>query len=91
MTHTAKLEQLQTALNQLSQNKLSLPEFGQLFRTQTALLETLPPKFGEVLHSLLDRLESSALFDEESCSFSQKELREGLQLWLDKAKARLSQ
>ena len=91
MTHTATLEQLQTALNQLSQNRLSLPEFSQLFRTQTALLEALPPKFGEVLHSLLDRLESSALFDEESCSFSQKELRESLQLWLDKAKARSRQ
>ena len=41
------------------------------------------------LQQLLDRLESSALFSEESCSFSQKELLDSLQLWMDKAQTLL--
>ncbi len=39
--------------------------------------------------NLLDRLESSALFSEESCSFSQKDLLDNLSLWVDKARAQL--
>ncbi|WP_228769140.1 hypothetical protein [Limnohabitans sp. 2KL-3] len=50
----------------------------------------LPEKFGLVLGDLLDRIESSALFSGESCSFSQKDLLDNLQLWADKARARLS-
>ncbi|WP_300708534.1 hypothetical protein [Limnohabitans sp.] len=56
----------------------------QQWRSDAALL-ALPEKFGVVLSNLLDRLESSALFSEESCSFSQKDLLGGLQLWLEKA------
>jgi hypothetical protein len=37
----------------------------------------------------LDRLESSALFSEESCSFSHSELLDSLNLWLDKAEQKL--
>ena len=44
-----------------------------------------------MLLQLLDRLEASALFDEESCSFSQKDLVDSLKLWVDKAELRLSQ
>ncbi|WP_233261136.1 hypothetical protein [Limnohabitans sp. WS1] len=50
----------------------------------------LPEKFGLVLGNLLDRIESSALFSGESCSFSQKDLLDNLQLWADKARVRLS-
>jgi hypothetical protein len=34
---------------------------------------------------LLNRLESSALFTDESCSFSRHDLLDSFQLWLDKA------
>ena len=61
-----------------------------LARTQETLLAALPPRYGEVLLQLLDRLESSALFSEESCSFSQKDLTASLRLWLDKAAAQLA-
>ena len=54
-------------------------------------LDTLPARYGEVLLNLLDRLESSALFTEESCSFSQKDLVDNLKLWADKAQAQLQQ
>ena len=64
---------------------------SQQARTYTDLLGALPPKFEEVLLQLLDRLESSSLFDEESCSFSQKDLTDSLKLWLDKAGARLGE
>lgn len=58
-------------------------------RASSELLAALPPRYGEVLLNLLDRLESSALFSEESCSFSQKDLLDNLQMWVDKARAQL--
>jgi hypothetical protein len=58
-------------------------------RASTELLGALPPRYGEVLLNLLDRLESSALFSEESCSFSQKDLLDNLQVWVDKARGQL--
>jgi hypothetical protein len=61
-----------------------------LARQQTALLAALPPRYGEVLLGLLDRLESSALFSEESCSFSQKDLVASLAMWVDKARGAVS-
>jgi len=59
-------------------------------RDQPQLLDRLPPAFAAVLDQLLDRLESSALFDAESCSFSQRELHDSLQLWIDRAAQRLA-
>ena len=58
-------------------------------RASSELLAALPPRYGEVLLNLLDRLESSALFSEESCSFSQKDLLDNLQVWVDKARGQL--
>jgi hypothetical protein len=45
----------------------------------------LPPRYNEVLNQLLSQLESSALFAEESCSFSQTDLIDLLSNWLSKA------
>ncbi|MGV0959571.1 MAG: hypothetical protein ACOYB1_06995 [Limnohabitans sp.] len=61
----------------------------QQWRNDAACLP-LPEKFGVVLGDLLDRLEASALFSEESCSFSQKDLMDKLRVWADKAQAHLS-
>ncbi|AVQ81212.1 MULTISPECIES: hypothetical protein [unclassified Variovorax] len=58
-------------------------------RGSAELLAALPPRYGEVLLNLLDRLESSALFSEESCSFSQKDLLDNLKVWADKARGQL--
>ena len=69
---------------------MSINAFSTSARGQDALLQALPEKFGVVLHGLLDRLESSALFAEESCSFSQQDLFDSLQMWLDKAQTQLS-
>ncbi len=58
-------------------------------RASAERLAALPPRYGEVLLNLLDRLESSALFSEESCSFSQKDLLDNLKVWADKARGQL--
>ena len=86
---THQLHALELALAQLRSDHIRPGEFATLARQQHELLAALPPKFAEVLHGLLDRLESGALFDAESCSFSQSGLHDSLQMWLDKAKDRL--
>lgn len=89
MTARDQLASLAAALQQLRSDALGIPAFSQLAQSQTALHAALPARYAEVLQQLLDRLESSALFSEESCSFSQKELLDSLQLWLDKAQTLL--
>lgn len=89
MSHS-QLQTLQHALSQLRNDQIRPGEFAQVARQQHALVAALPQKFGEVLNGLLDRLESGALFDAESCSFSQSGLHDSLQMWLDKAQERLA-
>lgn len=84
-----QLQQLRSGFEQLARQQLAPAALGRQARSATALLQALPPRYGEVLLNLLDRLESSALFTEESCSFSQKDLTDNLLLWADKAQAQL--
>ena len=88
---TRQLQQLRSGLEQLAQAQITASTLGQQARAAQALLQTLPPRYAEVLLNLLDRLESSALFTEESCSFSQKDLLANLQTWADKAHMQLEQ
>ena len=83
------LTPLRQALDALRAQSLTAHAFSALAREQTALLAALPPAYARVWHGLLDRLESGALFSEESCSFSQTDLIDSLALWLDKAQAQL--
>lgn len=89
-TALAQLNILQRALQEAATNPASVARFSATARAQTELLTALPPRYGEVLLNLLDRLESSALFSEESCSFSQKDLVANLTMWVEKAQATLS-
>ncbi len=84
------LHRLQTALAQLRAGTLSVQAFSTQARALDTLLAALPTRYGEVLLGLLDRLESSALFTDESCSFSHRDLQDSVQLWLDKANAQLA-
>jgi hypothetical protein len=59
------------------------------WRAEHDLIAALPPRFGQVLEALLARLESAAMFGEESCSFSAADLRGELQVWLAKAERAL--
>jgi hypothetical protein len=83
------LDRMNTALAQSQNGQLPQSEMIRLWRTQAATL-ALPARFDEVLQPLLDRIEASVLFSEESCSFSQKDLLASLQMWADKARLRLS-
>lgn len=89
-TELAALRDSLHALRSLNGGTHRVHEFSAQARRSHTLLETLPPRYREVLLGLLDRLESSALFAEESCSFSQTDLLDSLQMWLDKAQAQLA-
>lgn len=77
------------ALAACSQGPLPQKEMIQVWRNGAASLP-LPIQYGQVLGDLLDRIEASALFSGESCSFSQQDLFDNLKLWADKARARLA-
>ncbi|MFZ4287344.1 hypothetical protein [Variovorax sp. HJSM1_2] len=78
-----------TALADLRGAPQQTHAFCNSVRGYSVLLAALPARYGEVLLGLLDRLESSAMFSEESCSFSQQDLLANLALWQEKAQALL--
>ena len=86
---TAALATLRQTLSTLRSDASTDRAFVNTARSQDALFKALPPKFEEVWTGLVDRLESSALFNEESCSFSQTDLLDSLEMVLDKAEASL--
>jgi hypothetical protein len=90
MTALDQLASLQSSLQSLRSSDAHVGGLVEQARGSTGLLAALPPKYGTVLNDTLDRLESGALFSEESCSFSQRDLLDGLQLWCDKAQAVLA-
>ena len=85
-----ELNTLRQSLTALRGNSLGVSAFASTARNTHALLEALPPRYAEVWLGLIDRLESSALFSEESCSFSQVDLLDSLAMWLDKAEQQLN-
>ena len=85
-----ELNTLRQSLTALRGNSLGVSAFASTARNTHALLEALPPRYAEVWLGLIDRLESSALFSEESCSFSQTDLLDNLGLVLDKAEQQLT-
>ena len=88
MTDTAhtQLTTFTQALQAFERGDHTAATLSTLAREQT----TLPPRYSDVLLNLLDRLESSALFSEESCSFSQKDLVANLTMWAEKAQGTLN-
>jgi hypothetical protein len=87
--HLDTLTRMTNALTACTQGDLPQPEMIRLWRSTAASLP-LPEKFDVVLADLLDRIEASALFSGESCSYSQQGLFDNLQLWADKARSLLS-
>ena len=80
---------LEAALQAYELDRLSGGALCAAFRDTARHWPGLPPRFLTVLETLLQPLESSALFSEESCSFSQSGLLDNLQQWLDQARRRL--
>jgi hypothetical protein len=85
MTALDQLNDIKTKFVQFQAGEIRTTELTDAARASLALVSSLPSQFGEVLNNILDRLESSALFTEESCSFSQTGLLENLGGWIDKA------
>jgi hypothetical protein len=83
------LDHMLTALTRCRQGQASTTQLVHDWRQHLAGLP-LPERYGQVLNQLLDRMESSALFTEESCSFSQTDQLASLQLWLEKARQQLA-
>lgn len=77
---------LESALKHFRNGVHSAQAFANSAREHASALTHLPIRYQEVLHDLLNRVESSALFSDESCSFSQRDLIESVQMWLDKAR-----
>ena len=86
-----QLAAFNTQLAQIQSDQLLASAFVSQARTHTELLQALPEKYSTVYHDLLDRLESGALFSEESCSFSQRDLLDSLTMWAEKAQKTLHQ
>ncbi|MDZ4355205.1 MAG: hypothetical protein U1B84_02130 [Variovorax sp.] len=89
MSAVTQLDAIASGIAALQGGNGSVTTLSTAARASAELLATLPPRYGEVLLNLMDRLESSALFSEESCSFSQKDLLDNLQVWVDKARGQL--
>jgi hypothetical protein len=82
---------LKHALQQMQAGKIKTSDFVVQWREQNTLLPQLPEKYHRVLEDLLMRLEASQLFSGEACAFSQTDLLNSLQTWLDKAEQYLAQ
>ena len=90
MTAIDQLNEIKTKFAQFQAGEIRTTELTDAARSALALTSSLPPQFGEVLNNILDRLETSALFTEESCSFSQTGLLENLEIWIEKVQLRIA-
>lgn len=82
------LSALAPTLNAFTAGQLSLGALAQQWRQAAQTHQpALPARYLEVLERVLSQLESSALFTEESCSFSQGDMVAALGDWLQRARA----
>ncbi|MBP7485073.1 MAG: hypothetical protein KA781_07185 [Aquabacterium sp.] len=82
------LSALAPTLTAFTAGQLSLTALAQQWRQAAqAHQPALPARYLEVLERVLSQLESSALFTEESCSFSQGDMVAALGDWLQRARA----
>ncbi|WDZ95142.1 hypothetical protein Herbaro_16840 [Herbaspirillum sp. WKF16] len=87
MTHAfeQQLSSMRQALRGLQDGHTDVAALCAAWRERGDLMAALPPRYLQVAEDLLGRLEAGSLFTEESCSFSQKDLTDSLDTWLDKA------
>ena len=74
------------SLEAFAEGAISLDDLARALRDAAQEHEpTLPDRSLDVLERLLNQLESSALFSEESCSFSRTDMIAALVEWLARA------
>jgi hypothetical protein len=78
------LARMRSALDQHTGGTLAAAGLVKAWREAAPAL-TLPPVFGQAMEELLRRLEMSAVFAQDSCSFSSTAVTDQLRRWLDKA------
>jgi hypothetical protein len=83
-TNQEALARMRTALDQHVAGSLPADSLVRAWREAAPGL-TLPPVFGQAMEELLRRLEMSAVFAQDSCSFSSTAVTDQLTRWLDKA------
>ncbi len=81
------LDALAATLQSFAEGRIPAAALTQQFREAVAHWPELPSRYRTVLEQLLGSLESSAMFSEESCSFSHADLAESLGQWLQHARA----
>ncbi|AOZ00015.1 hypothetical protein BKK81_12795 [Cupriavidus sp. USMAHM13] len=82
--NTAALASMRAALDAHVAGRLAAGGLVQGWRDAAVGL-SLPPVFGQAMEELLRRLEMSAVFAQDSCSFSSNAVTDQLKRWLDKA------
>lgn len=75
-------EDLRVAAQAYAEDRMSGGQVCRHFRQAAAARGDLPERYTAVLERLLQPLEASALFSEESCAFSRTDLARGLQEWV---------
>ena len=85
MATTPTAATLGQALSAYEHDQMSGGALCAAFRVAARDWAGLPARFHEVLETLLQPLESSALFSEESCAFSRHDLAASLRQWLNAA------
>jgi hypothetical protein len=90
MTHLNSLQRLEAALDDLSSGRGTVADLARTWRAEADLLAALPERYQRFADQHLMQLESASLFTEESCSFSQRDLLDGLRTWVAKARTQLA-
>jgi hypothetical protein len=90
MQHDANITQLRSIARALRAGECDSRALAQAISDAAPLIAALPPAYERVMNDIVTRLESSALFGGESCSFSHTDLYNALDTWLDKAQAKLA-
>jgi hypothetical protein len=85
-----QLAALQAGLTHFAAGRIDAVSLAKVCRGNADITTQLPDAFATVLDDIVIRLESGALFSEESCSFSQGDLVNELQIWLEKAQQKLA-
>jgi hypothetical protein len=83
-----RLSELPATLEAFAVGHMAIDDLARVWRDAIEQHEpALPARYVEVIERVLNQLESSALFSEESCSFSQTEMVAALADWLGRAMA----
>jgi hypothetical protein len=88
--HQAALQRLRDVVQSFADGHMDLANLQLQPDVEAGLFGALPTRYGVVWSDLVDRLQSSANFSGESCSFSQAALVEPLRQWLDAVQTTLS-